>query len=212
MEKKSKVTEEPATVTIAEHHTPPVVEKETIEPTPVTTPSTSTATSSTTSASSPTPDAPAKAKRIPSEKQRLNYLAANKRRVQILADAKTLRLAAASEKAREKAALDEYALAIKLSTKYGFNTSQAPPAPQPPAPPVQQASNYEPEGASTAGTGRVPSICTSVMSRAGNRRHLLLDGPNARLRPPAAPNIYDKRLGVYARCGGHADPVKPAGG
>ncbi|KAJ1636679.1 hypothetical protein T492DRAFT_835095 [Pavlovales sp. CCMP2436] len=149
MEKKSKVTEEPATVTIAEHHTPPVVEKETIEPSPVTTPSTP---STSTATLPPTPDAPAKTKRIPSEKQRLNYLAANKRRVQILADAKAIRVAAAYEKAREKAAIEEYALAIKLSTKYGFNTSQASSvqsAPQPVASPVQQASNYESEGAST---------------------------------------------------------------
>ncbi|KAJ1628640.1 hypothetical protein T492DRAFT_841403 [Pavlovales sp. CCMP2436] len=141
MEKKSKVTEEPATVSIAEHHTPPAIEKVTIEPTSVTTPPTSTATSS------PTPDAPAKAKRIPSEKQRLNYLAANKRRVQILADAKAIRVADAYEKAREKAALDEYDLAIKLSAKYGFNTSQAPPPPVPPItdPPVQQATILESE-------------------------------------------------------------------
>ncbi|KAJ1632107.1 hypothetical protein T492DRAFT_838682 [Pavlovales sp. CCMP2436] len=130
MERKSKVTEEPSTVSIAEQHIPLANEKVTIEPTPDTTPPASTAT----------PDAPppVKPKRIPSEKQKLNYLAANKRRVQILADAKALRVAAADEKAREKAALDEYALAIKLSTKYGFTATPAPPVPQA-APPVQQA-------------------------------------------------------------------------
>ncbi|KAJ1615818.1 hypothetical protein T492DRAFT_1116833 [Pavlovales sp. CCMP2436] len=141
MEINSKVTEEPASVSIAVHHTPISIEKETIESAPVTTPSTSTATTSLT------PDTPAKPKRIPSEKQRLNYLAANKRRVQILADAKAIRVAAADEKAREKAALEEYALAIKLSAKYGFTASQAPSVPQS-ATPVQQATNHETEGSS----------------------------------------------------------------
>ncbi|KAJ1639036.1 hypothetical protein T492DRAFT_833226 [Pavlovales sp. CCMP2436] len=144
MEKKSKVTEEEVTVTIGDHHTPPPVAPETNSPPSVTT--------STASTSSPVPPvAPVKAKRIPSEKQRLNYLAANKRRVQILADAKILRVAAASEKAREKAALDEYALAIKLSAKYGFNTNQAPPTPPvhqapqaPQVPQAPQATTYDP--------------------------------------------------------------------
>ncbi|KAJ1640838.1 hypothetical protein T492DRAFT_831835 [Pavlovales sp. CCMP2436] len=131
MEKTSKVTEEPSTVSIAEHYTPPSIEKVTIESTPVTTPPASTP---------PIPDVPppVKAKRIPSEKQKLNYLAANKRRVQILSDAKALRMAAADEKAREKAALDEYALAIKLSAKYGFTATPASQVPQA-VPPVQQA-------------------------------------------------------------------------
>ncbi|KAJ1637166.1 hypothetical protein T492DRAFT_1127148 [Pavlovales sp. CCMP2436] len=120
MEKKSKVTEEPSTVSIAEHYTPPAIEKVTIEPTPVTTPP----------ASTPDVPQPVKPKRIPSEKQKQNYLAANKMRVQILADAKALRMAAADEKAREKAALEEYALAIKLSAKYGFTATPAPPVPQ----------------------------------------------------------------------------------
>ncbi|KAJ1638169.1 hypothetical protein T492DRAFT_833818 [Pavlovales sp. CCMP2436] len=125
MEKNNKVTEEPSTVSIAEHHIPLTIEKVTIEPTPVTTPPASTAT----------PDAPP---------PRLNYLAANERRVQILADAKAIRVAAADEKAREKAALDEYALAIKLSAKYGF-TAATPPVPSVPqaAPPVQQAQEKE---------------------------------------------------------------------
>ncbi|KAJ1640274.1 hypothetical protein T492DRAFT_832242 [Pavlovales sp. CCMP2436] len=130
MEKKSAVIEEPTTVSIDQQHTPPVIERVTVEPTPVTPPA----------STPPISDTPphAKPKRIPSEKQKLNYLAANKRRVQILADAKALRMAAADEKAREKAALDEYALAIKLSSKYGFTTPPAPPLPQS-APPVQQA-------------------------------------------------------------------------
>ncbi|KAJ1640308.1 hypothetical protein T492DRAFT_832271 [Pavlovales sp. CCMP2436] len=140
MEKKSKVTEEPATVSIADHQTPPAIEKVTIEPTPDTTPPTPPTPTATTS-----PDAPAKPKRIPSEKQRLNYLAANKRRVQILADAKAIRVAAADEKAREKAALEEYALAIKLSAKYGFTASQVPSVPQT-VTPVQQAVIHETEG------------------------------------------------------------------
>ncbi|KAJ1616110.1 hypothetical protein T492DRAFT_851061 [Pavlovales sp. CCMP2436] len=131
MEKKSTVIEDPSTVSIDVQHTPPVIERVIIEPTSVTTPPAPTP---------PIPDVPppVKAKRIPSEKQKLNYLAANKRRVQILADAKAIRMATADEKAREKAALDEYALAIKLSAKYGFT---APPAAQVPqaAPPVQQA-------------------------------------------------------------------------
>ncbi|KAJ1629381.1 hypothetical protein T492DRAFT_840859 [Pavlovales sp. CCMP2436] len=105
-------------------HTPPAIEKVTVESTPVT-PSTP-----------PISDTPTKPKRIASEKQKLSYLAANKRRVQILADAKSLRLAAADEQAREKAALEEYALAIKLSTKYGFTT---PPTIPQSAPPIQHA-------------------------------------------------------------------------
>ncbi|KAJ1637364.1 hypothetical protein T492DRAFT_1126455 [Pavlovales sp. CCMP2436] len=61
-----------------------------------------------------------KAKRVMSEKQRNNYPAANARRVQILADAKILRVAEATEKAKEKAALAEYATAMRLAHKYGF--------------------------------------------------------------------------------------------
>ncbi|KAJ1625053.1 hypothetical protein T492DRAFT_844290 [Pavlovales sp. CCMP2436] len=160
MEKKCKVTEEEATVTIGDHHIPIPVAPETNLPLPVT--ASSASTSSTVPPTAPLA-APVKAKRIPSEKQRLNYLAPNKRRVQILADAKILRVAAASEKAREKAALEEYALAIKLSNKYGFNatgnnqaphpTQPTPPTPAPQAtqatqaPQASQATTYEPVGA-----------------------------------------------------------------
>ncbi|KAJ1636706.1 hypothetical protein T492DRAFT_835120 [Pavlovales sp. CCMP2436] len=124
MEKKSAVIEDPTTVSIDVQQTPPTIERVSTERTTVTT-------------SPPIPVVPVKEKRIPSEKQKLNYLAANKRRVQILADAKALRMAAADEKAREKAALDEYALAIKLSAKYGFTAPPTPTVPQS-VPPVQQ--------------------------------------------------------------------------
>ncbi|KAJ1641443.1 hypothetical protein T492DRAFT_831306 [Pavlovales sp. CCMP2436] len=141
MEKKSKVIEEEATITIGENNTPPAVVNET-----VTLPS---VTPSPTSSSSTAQDVPVKVKRVASEKQRLNIAAANKRRVQILADAKAIRVAAAYEKAREKAALEEYALAIKLSAKYGFTASPSPPVP-PSVPPVQQATIFESEGTSIA--------------------------------------------------------------
>ncbi|KAJ1629136.1 hypothetical protein T492DRAFT_841075 [Pavlovales sp. CCMP2436] len=89
----------------------------------------------------PTPAVPEpKAKRPVSEKQRMNYLAANKRRVQILAEAKE--------------SIAEYELAVRLAHKYGFaavplqqtmeapvesKEAYAPTPPTPSAPPVQAA-------------------------------------------------------------------------
>ncbi|KAJ1617040.1 hypothetical protein T492DRAFT_850392 [Pavlovales sp. CCMP2436] len=69
----------------------------------------------------PVPSIPEpKAKRPVSEKQRMNYLAANKRRVQILSEAKVVRLAAAM-----------------LAHKYGFAAAS-------PSPSVAEA-RVEPE-------------------------------------------------------------------
>ncbi|KAJ1640859.1 hypothetical protein T492DRAFT_831850 [Pavlovales sp. CCMP2436] len=69
---------------------------------------------------------PVKVKRAVSEKQRLNYIKANARRLEILAEAKASRVAAASEVKRQQDAITEYELAVKLAAKYGF-TPQPPP-------------------------------------------------------------------------------------
>ncbi|KAJ1619603.1 hypothetical protein T492DRAFT_848432 [Pavlovales sp. CCMP2436] len=66
---------------------------------------------------------PVKLKRILSEKQKLNYLKANARRLEILADANAIRVAAALEVKRQSGAITEYELAVKLASKYGFNTN-----------------------------------------------------------------------------------------
>ncbi|KAJ1632513.1 hypothetical protein T492DRAFT_838382 [Pavlovales sp. CCMP2436] len=139
MEKKNEVSEEPATVTVVHPNTPQPVVPETSLPAQV------TSTASSVASSSASPAAPVKAKRVPSEKQRLNYLAANARRIQILTDAKTIRVAEASEKAREKAALEEYALAMKLASKYGFvpGSNQTPQTSQMHQTPHQQPTQPE---------------------------------------------------------------------
>ncbi|KAJ1638659.1 hypothetical protein T492DRAFT_833578 [Pavlovales sp. CCMP2436] len=62
-----------------------------------------------------------KPKRATLEKQRMNYLAANARRVQILAEAKEIRVAAALEVKRQMKSIFEYELAVRLAHKYGFN-------------------------------------------------------------------------------------------
>ncbi|KAJ1640653.1 hypothetical protein T492DRAFT_831924 [Pavlovales sp. CCMP2436] len=114
MEKQSGVIEEQASVTITASTSTNTVSTETINP-PVVTPD-------PTPPSPPSPPTPptTKPKRVLSEKQKLNYLAANARRVQILADAKKIRELEASEKERERAACQEYALALRLAGKYGF--------------------------------------------------------------------------------------------
>ncbi|KAJ1629395.1 hypothetical protein T492DRAFT_840818 [Pavlovales sp. CCMP2436] len=66
-----------------------------------------------------------KAKRTLSDKQKLNYLKANARRLEILADAKATRVAAALEIKRQSDAITEYEMALKLATEYGFNTNTA---------------------------------------------------------------------------------------
>ncbi|KAJ1621509.1 hypothetical protein T492DRAFT_846982 [Pavlovales sp. CCMP2436] len=60
----------------------------------------------------------AKPKRVPSAAQRLNYLKANARRLEILADAKAIRLAAASELKANQDAINEYELALRRK-KFG---------------------------------------------------------------------------------------------
>ncbi|KAJ1636201.1 hypothetical protein T492DRAFT_835425 [Pavlovales sp. CCMP2436] len=139
MEKKNEVSKEPATVTVAHPNASQPVVPESNQPAQV------TSSASSVASSSAPPAAPVKAKRVPSEKQKLNYLAANARRIHILADAKIIRVAEASEKAREKAALEEYALAIKLASKYGFvpDSNQSPQTPQTPQSPHQQPTQPE---------------------------------------------------------------------
>ncbi|KAJ1625119.1 hypothetical protein T492DRAFT_844220 [Pavlovales sp. CCMP2436] len=66
---------------------------------------------------------PVKVKRTLSEKQKLNYLKANARRLEILADLKAIRVAAALELKRQSDAITVYELAVKLASKYGFNTN-----------------------------------------------------------------------------------------
>ncbi|KAJ1615927.1 hypothetical protein T492DRAFT_851215 [Pavlovales sp. CCMP2436] len=99
-----------------------------------------------------------KAKRPVSEKQRMNYLAANKRRLQILAEAKEVRVAAALEAKRIKESSAEYELAVRLAKKYGFaavpsqQTAEAPvehkeahaPTPAPPVPTVSPVQPVQP--------------------------------------------------------------------
>ncbi|KAJ1623863.1 hypothetical protein T492DRAFT_845179 [Pavlovales sp. CCMP2436] len=136
MEKKSKVTEEEATATIGDHSISNPVAPETNLPLPVTTSTASTVSTASTATPPAAPTtAPVKAKRIPSEKQRLNYLAANKRRVQIFADAKILRVAAASEKAREKAAPPAATSRHKRATAVGPASRHKPPQAATSAPP-----------------------------------------------------------------------------
>ncbi|KAJ1639112.1 hypothetical protein T492DRAFT_833141 [Pavlovales sp. CCMP2436] len=72
-----------------------------------------------------------KPKRIQSEKQKLNYLKANARRLEILAEAKATRVAAALEVKRNEDAITEYEMAIRLAAKYGFNTQMNPPVHHP---------------------------------------------------------------------------------
>ncbi|KAJ1631015.1 hypothetical protein T492DRAFT_1115904 [Pavlovales sp. CCMP2436] len=72
----------------------------------------------------------AKPKRVASAAQKLNYLKANARRLEILSDAKAHRVAAAAELKANQDAINEYELALRLATKYGFNTQQ-PPKPTP---------------------------------------------------------------------------------
>ncbi|KAJ1631352.1 hypothetical protein T492DRAFT_839271 [Pavlovales sp. CCMP2436] len=119
MEKQSSVIEEPETVILSTPIASQSVATETNQPAQVTPTATPPVASPPALPSIPIA-APIKAKRIPPEKQKLNYLAANARRVQILADAKRIREAEASEKAREKAACEEFKLAIQLASKYGF--------------------------------------------------------------------------------------------
>ncbi|KAJ1629377.1 hypothetical protein T492DRAFT_840854 [Pavlovales sp. CCMP2436] len=78
------------------------------------------------------PAFPVKLKRVVSKKRRKNYLAANARRVQIPAEAKEVRVAAALEVKHQKDAITEYKLAVRLAHQYGF--ALAPP--QPPETPV----------------------------------------------------------------------------
>ncbi|KAJ1619685.1 hypothetical protein T492DRAFT_848364 [Pavlovales sp. CCMP2436] len=68
----------------------------------------------------------AKPKRVASAAQKLNYLKANARRLEILSDAKAHRVAAAAELKANQDAINEYELALRLATKYGFNTQQPP--------------------------------------------------------------------------------------
>ncbi|KAJ1635615.1 hypothetical protein T492DRAFT_835919 [Pavlovales sp. CCMP2436] len=72
------------------------------------------------------PEPVVKPKRIQFEKQKLNYLKANARRLEILADAKATRVAAALEIKRNDDAILEYEMAIRLAAKYGFNTQTIP--------------------------------------------------------------------------------------
>ncbi|KAJ1632004.1 hypothetical protein T492DRAFT_838768 [Pavlovales sp. CCMP2436] len=73
----------------------------------------------------------AKPKRVHSAAQKLNYLKANARRLEILADAKAIRVAAAIELKANQDAINEYELALRLATKYGFSTQQPKQAPPP---------------------------------------------------------------------------------
>ncbi|KAJ1619792.1 hypothetical protein T492DRAFT_848300 [Pavlovales sp. CCMP2436] len=124
-----KVTEEPATVTVGPPATPSTTA-------PVTNETASDSTAPVAVQSAVQADVPAvKVKRATSEKQRKNYLAANARREQILADAKVLRVAEANEKKREKDAFEEYATATRLALKYGFSVPTQPT--QPTQPPTQ---------------------------------------------------------------------------
>ncbi|KAJ1616244.1 hypothetical protein T492DRAFT_850958 [Pavlovales sp. CCMP2436] len=149
MEKQNGVIEEPASVTITASTSTNTVSTETINP-PVVTPD-----HHPTPPSPPSAQQTTKPKRVLSEKQKLNYLAANARRVQILADAKKNRELEASEKERERAACQEYALALRLAGKYGFTVpsqlssspslQQANQSSQPPLQHLQQTYPYHNE-------------------------------------------------------------------
>ncbi|KAJ1637923.1 hypothetical protein T492DRAFT_1140269 [Pavlovales sp. CCMP2436] len=82
-----------------------------------------------------------KPKRVASAAQKLNYLKANARRLEILSDAKAHRVAAAAELKANQDAINEYELALRLATKYGFNTQQ-PPKPTPA--PIEEVRQPEP--------------------------------------------------------------------
>ncbi|KAJ1622622.1 hypothetical protein T492DRAFT_846156 [Pavlovales sp. CCMP2436] len=86
----------------------------------------------------------AKPKRVHSAAQKLNYLKANARRLEILADAKAIRLAAAAELKANQDAINEYELALRLATKYGFNTPQPKPVPPPREEEVRQQEPQQP--------------------------------------------------------------------
>ncbi|KAJ1635751.1 hypothetical protein T492DRAFT_835780 [Pavlovales sp. CCMP2436] len=80
-----------------------------------------------------------KPKRVHCEKQKLNYLKANARRLEILAEAKANRVAAALEVKINQDAINEYELALRLAAKYGFSTQQTKPVPPPREEEVRQA-------------------------------------------------------------------------
>ncbi|KAJ1630973.1 hypothetical protein T492DRAFT_839624 [Pavlovales sp. CCMP2436] len=122
IEIKFEVSEEPATVTVGHPATPQTVTPVTNEVASVSVDPLAAPLAAPPAVPLAQSDAPVavKTKRATSEKQRKNYLAANARRVQILADAKILRVAEAYEKKREKDAFEEYATATRLALKYGF--------------------------------------------------------------------------------------------
>ncbi|KAJ1623466.1 hypothetical protein T492DRAFT_883565 [Pavlovales sp. CCMP2436] len=110
----------------------------------------------------------------------MNYLAANKRRVQILAEAKEVRVAAALKAKRIKESIAEYELAVRLAHKYGF---AAIPPPQASEAPVESKEAYAP-------TPPTPELLVYTRRPVIIERAPRVDLPRKERTPESVPPAY----------------------